>query len=1602
MQKEEMFSMRKKRFTAFLLSLAMAGTSLYTCGVIDVQAAAVAEEGTENPNLEQLTEIQEQAAAVEEVAEPEVQAEAAEEVAEPEVQAAVGSPVGELTSNVTSSNGRYEVKWDQTVGVTSSIEGGLEYAIHSNDNTYPDYSDMTGNISISRGDWGKVLSIRGKTDNNVQVDIAIVARPATAADASELMKFTAGTDVKLSYNGSEQETPVTVSGDRLYKAGVDYDIQYENNIEVGPATARVFFVDGKTPYTGEISKTYQIITNKLSGVSVNALKSFAYTGEEIRPEKSDIKVTDAATGTELKSEDYEIAWTNNTESGNASANVTLTGHRQRFAHATSGPIPVSNAFNISQNTTAQFVVSFKKHPDGKFNVGTSWNAISADVVVSTNYPTKGLQTVSPDDYSVVSDNADIQHMGTYKFKVVGKRNYDGSKVSVNDAEFTIQGIVLSADSISYNMDSTTLVYDGRPKEPSITDVSINGTNSGKMVEGQHYTVEYKDNIHATSTNGAKAIIKVISGDYTGTERTVSFNISQADLNTYVKATPKGATEFTYNGGVQKPEYTLEKKSGSYAVSDGDYTVGLSANSNGTTSGNQYCVISANVSGNYQGEITGLQYKIKQKNISDNDITGFNVEGKTYNYTGSPVIPTVTLTYPGFVGSTKNLVNGDDYIVEAAPGYRNIDQGTGKIVVTGKGNYCGTLEAEFTIGGRGITKVTVSTNNKIVYTGKVLSAADLAKMVSVSSGSASVNDSQYTVELGDQVVQDVGSYTLTIKGKNDYAGISYDQSFAITPRAFTTANVSVNKIVQYRYKGGVAAPKAVINDKGLTESENRGRYWLSENRDYTLEKNPTTSACTLRGMNNYTSQTIVSNCTVSKSNLADVADVSGDNAFKYTSEQQRLDLTKIVVRDKEHGNVVLEQRVDYIPGVLPSFLNAGTVYLDITGAGEDYEGTKRISINIAPMDISDDSENGVKQISMNDYTESVNYSGETVEYKAPVSFNQGCLSFNKDQLTAEKDYDVKLQLEDGTISSNYKNAGTYKIVAVAKENGNYTGVRVLGTLVVNALPLSKDQFKLNNEKFDYVEGQTPNVVVIPTVENILQDRDYTIDYGVNTGDRGTHTITITGKGNYSGTVELTYVVGPITLSEGNTAVYYAGTTSDNQPIVQVTVEGKSLRPDKDYKVVSVSEIPGSDPKAWNVTIEGKDAYEGSVTKEVKVGKIMILDLNVAVSGDFTYNGQAQAPTAADVVVTVAGKVLSQNTDYTLVIPEGTVNAGSYEVEVTGTGDYEGVAKGAYEIKAISFAEENVTVGPTVEYTGSNVTPPVTVTVDGKTLVAGVDYVVDTEADMQNVGEKTLTIIGIGNYANSTPVTKKFKVVQASMTGAQVNVTRVTYTGAAQTAKVTSVIVNGRVLQAGTDYTVDTKRATNAGTVKVTVRGKGNYVGTATGNFVINKKNLASCKISGVKDRVYVGKGKVAALPTSLKVVVDGKTLKRNVDFWIKYSDNTKIGEVTYTINGKGNYTGTTTSRTYRIYPKKAAISSLKAGSKNFTVQIKRQGGGIQYQVQYRLKGAKGYTRVESKKAKVVVKGLRKGKTYVVRVRTYKKVGGKTYYGEFSKARNVKIK
>ena len=82
-------------------------------------------------------------------------------------------------------------------------------------------------------------------------------------------------------------------------------------------------------------------------------------------------------------------------------------------------------------------------------------------------------------------------------------------------------------------------------------------------------------------------------------------------------------------------------------------------------------------------------------------------------------------------------------------------------------------------------------------------------------------------------------------------------------------------------------------------------------------------------------------------------------------------------------------------------------------------------------------------------------------------------------------------------------------------------------------------------------------------------------------------------------------------------------------------------------------------------------------------------------------------------------------------------------------------------------------------------------------------------------------------------------------------------------------------------------------------------------------------------------------------------------------------------------------------KKLKVKGLKAKSKKlkFKVSWKKTKGAGGYQVQYKLKSAKKFSTLKASvsKAKVTSKKLKKGKKYIFRVRTWKKVAGKKVYG-----------
>lgn len=136
-----------------------------------------------------------------------------------------------------------------------------------------------------------------------------------------------------------------------------------------------------------------------------------------------------------------------------------------------------------------------------------------------------------------------------------------------------------------------------------------------------------------------------------------------------------------------------------------------------------------------------------------------------------------------------------------------------------------------------------------------------------------------------------------------------------------------------------------------------------------------------------------------------------------------------------------------------------------------------------------------------------------------------------------------------------------------------------------------------------------------------------------------------------------------------------------------------------------------------------------------------------------------------------------------------------------------------------------------------------------------------------------------------------------------------------------------------------------------------------------------------------------------------TLVRDVDYTVRYKNNKAIGIATAIVEGKGNYTGTV-KKNFTILPKAVKLSALKAGKGTLTVGWKKGVNITGYQLQYALKknfsGAKKKNVTKAATTRAILKGLKTGKTYYVRIRTYKKVGKKVYYSAWSAAKAAKVK
>lgn len=320
--------------------------------------------------------------------------------------------------------------------------------------------------------------------------------------------------------------------------------------------------------------------------------------------------------------------------------------------------------------------------------------------------------------------------------------------------------------------------------------------------------------------------------------------------------------------------------------------------------------------------------------------------------------------------------------------------------------------------------------------------------------------------------------------------------------------------------------------------------------------------------------------------------------------------------------------------------------------------------------------------------------------------------------------------------------------------------------------------------------------------------------------------------------------------------------------------------------------------------------------------------------FEYTGSEIKP---NVTVTAGGKVLTLNQDYTLKYADN-VEVGTGRVIVTGIGTasetvgYTGtvehpffIREKAPEFTTLEIRDKDVAIeAQSFPYTGSEIKPGITVTVDGKTLTEGRDYSL-TYVNNIEVGTGTAIISGIATASETLGYTGQVKVnfsivhtadsyplTQITRDHVSLEGTEFAYTGKAIEPKVT-VRVGDKTLTAGKDYSVEYSSNIAVGTAAVTVKGiatateNGGYTGEVTLNFTITHTS-DTYPLTQIKDTdvtmegtrfPYTGK----AVEPRITVKVGGKTLTAGKDYSLTFQNNVEPGTATAIIRGIATATGT---------------------------------------------------------------------------------------------------
>ena len=602
------------------------------------------------------------------------------------------------------------------------------------------------------------------------------------------------------------------------------------------------------------------------------------------------------------------------------------------------------------------------------------------------------------------------------------------------------------------------------------------------------------------------------------------------------------------------------------------------------------------------------------NMIDSSHSRLSLKRSTYNYDGTEHKPSATLTINGAAAT-----EGTDFKLSYEGDL--VNAGTVTVTATGIGKYTGSVSTTYRINPQTLTAADTSISVESAY----YNGSEQKPAVSVThNGKKLTPDTDYTVAYTNNI--EVTDYARAlITGQGNYKG-TLTQYFTIRKQDISNCSIILSAD-SFPYDGSDKRPEVTVKS---------GNNTLTASSDYTVSYSNNravgTATVTISGRNNYTGSASKSFRIVP----ADIANFTASlsaSTFGYDGSKKKPSAT---VRS---GNKTLTSGTDFTVSYSNN-VNVGTASAVITGKG-NYSGSITKEFIITPADFS--------KLTASLAAGTFSYDG--TEKKPEVTVKSG-----SKQLTAGTDFTV-------SYTDNI-NVGTAKAVITGK--GNYSGT-ITKSFKITQADLSKFTASLSADSFIYDGAEKKPVVTVKSDNaQLTADTDFTVSYSSNV-NAGTATVTITGKGNYSGSIRKQFTITPADFSgfsaelSADTVTY---TGSAQKPGATVKSGDKVLVSGTDFTVSYSNNTNAGTAKA---TIKGKGNYSGTITKEFTITPADISQLTASLSADiFRYNGTEQKPS---VTVKSRDKMLVPDTDFTVSYSDN-IDVGTATVNITGQGNYTG--------------------------------------------------------------------------------------------------------------------------------------------------------------------------------------------------------------------------------------------------------------------------------------------------------------------------------------------